>query len=102
MYVGGIVTIWAVVVFSKYLFKEYGQQQKQLLQIQMNKEREQAEFIAQQKLELERQVTERTEELKTSLEDLKSAQTQLIQSEKMASLGELTAGIGHEIQNPLN
>ncbi|HMK05821.1 MAG TPA: ATP-binding protein [Ferruginibacter sp.] len=40
--------------------------------------------------------------LEKTLTDLRSTQTQLIQSEKMASLGELTAGIAHEIQNPLN
>jgi signal transduction histidine kinase/ligand-binding sensor domain-containing protein len=51
---------------------------------------------------LEEKVAERTEELNKSLERLKQTQVQLVQSEKMASLGELTAGIAHEIQNPLN
>jgi signal transduction histidine kinase len=44
----------------------------------------------------------KTHELEIAIESLKATQTQLIHSEKMASLGELTAGIAHEIQNPLN
>ena len=65
-------------------------------------EREKQQFLASQNETLERQVGERTSELSRSLKELKETQTQLIQQEKMASLGELTAGIAHEIQNPLN
>jgi ligand-binding sensor domain-containing protein/signal transduction histidine kinase len=51
---------------------------------------------------LEHKVNIRTRELEQSINQLRATQSQLIQKEKLASLGELTAGIAHEIQNPLN
>ncbi|MEX0719689.1 MAG: ATP-binding protein [Balneolaceae bacterium] len=51
---------------------------------------------------MDEEVKDRTQQLQKSLEELKSAQSQLVQQEKLASLGQLTAGIAHEIKNPLN
>src|SRR6202043_871977 len=58
--------------------------------------------IAISNVELFQQVQERTRELSQSLDDLRTAQDRLVQTEKLASLGQLTAGIAHEIKNPLN
>jgi PAS domain S-box-containing protein len=58
--------------------------------------------IAIENVRLFDQVKQRTDELSKSLEDLRTAQNRLVQTEKLASLGQLTAGIAHEIKNPLN
>jgi two-component system NtrC family sensor kinase len=81
------------------------QSQEQALKISKENER----LIREQNIELEIQVNKRTEELQNSnatlnltLKELKEAQSQLVDAEKMAGLGQLTAGIAHEINNPIN
>ncbi|MET4196162.1 GAF domain-containing protein [Bradyrhizobium sp. LA6.12] len=58
--------------------------------------------IAVENTRLFNEVQDRTRELARSLDDLRAAQDRLVQTEKLASLGQLTAGIAHEIKNPLN
>lgn len=58
--------------------------------------------IAISNVRLFQEVQARTRELSTSLDELRTAQDRLVQTEKLASLGQLTAGIAHEIKNPLN
>ncbi|NMH26637.1 sensor histidine kinase [Flavobacterium silvaticum] len=103
---GLIAFVWmiSVIIFTN-------RQKKALAKERLKAEEKEKEYLitAKIKAELEVEVMERTaelvrqkEELQNALTELKTTQSQLVQSEKMASLGELTAGIAHEIQNPLN
>ncbi|MFT4850505.1 MAG: two-component system NtrC family sensor kinase [Sediminicola sp.] len=80
--------------------------------LKKDKEKEQAErlrilgenekLIKEQNIVLEENVRTRTDELEITLRNLQNTQSQLVNQEKMASLGQLTAGIAHEINNPIN
>ncbi|MDP2414469.1 ATP-binding protein [Daejeonella sp.] len=89
-------------IYLGYSFGKRSQELRLNLEKVQKLSKEKESILSLQNETLETQVQERTASLNRSIEDLKSIQSQLIQSEKMASLGELTAGIAHEIQNPLN
>ena len=80
------------------LKKEKAESQAQALQALQ----ENARIITEQNIILEEKVHERTYELEATNKNLKETQSQLVNAEKMASLGQLTAGIAHEINNPIN
>ncbi len=100
-----------LLLFTSFLIVFISNQRKKL-QYHKNLQamhEEQQQLLKEQNVLLEQRVKERTAELseqkealQKTLQELRSSQSQLIQREKMASLGELTSGIAHEIQNPLN
>ncbi|HRH39060.1 MAG TPA: 7TM diverse intracellular signaling domain-containing protein, partial [Flavobacteriales bacterium] len=80
------------------LRREKERSQAQALDMAQENER----LIREQNVDLEKKVTQRTAALQESNDNLKRTQAQLVSAEKMASLGQLTAGIAHEINNPIN
>lgn len=89
---------WAYFIYGTLLLlgiRSYGRYKAKRLELQ----KQELEEVVQQRTE---EIIEKTHELEQSLQTIQATQNQLVQSEKMASLGELTAGIAHEIQNPLN
>ncbi len=109
MQVGTIIEVillsFALADKINILKKERELSQEQALRVSLENEK----IIREQNISLEKKVAERTieltqtnQDLEDTLNKLKDAQSQLIESEKMASLGQLTAGIAHEINNPIN
>jgi two-component system NtrC family sensor kinase len=101
------ITLLSFALADKINIYRRDKDQSQEMALKISKENER--LIREQNVELEIQVDKRTMELQNTnntlsvtLKELKEAQSQLVDAEKMAGLGQLTAGIAHEINNPIN
>ena len=92
-------TIWAYIIYGLLVIAVAFAADRYLRRRLVQREREKNRA---RELEQAKEIEKAYHKLEETHETLKATQSQLIQSEKMASLGELTAGIAHEIQNPLN
>ena len=83
----------AIIVFSILLYRQF--RQKKLANILLSKQNEEILFKNME-------ISNQKEEIESALDNLKKTQSRLIQSEKMASISQLTAGMAHELNNPIN
>ncbi|GAB2529117.1 sensor histidine kinase [Spirosoma aerophilum] len=109
IHLGSGIEIMLFAMALTYKVNMLKQSQERAVSEQLRLSEANERLILEQNVQLEEKVNQRTQELnqqkmglQTTLAQLRATQDQLIQREKMASLGELMAGIAHEIQNPLN
>ena len=93
--IGGLILISLIIIIIAYL-------QQQRANRQLSRQKKEIENSHQELARQKEKIEQSHQELGEAMEQLKTTQSQLVQSEKMASLGQLTAGIAHEINNPIN